>query len=156
MKKRSVSQHLILFLAEGAYSGKSPVAPGTAGTVVAVLLYLFLADLPPAAYFVVCVIVTGVAIATAHEAEKLLGTKDPGAIVIDEIAGFLVSMVLVPSGWAFIAAAFFLFRFFDVVKPWPLRRLQDLHGGPGIVFDDIGAGVYTNIMLHLAALIIKS
>jgi phosphatidylglycerophosphatase A len=156
MVKRTTKQHLVLFIAQGAYSGKSPFAPGTAGTVVGVLLYLLLAGLSLVAYLAACVLVTVIAIWTAGEAEKLLGKKDPGAVVIDEIAGFLVSMILVPRGWTWIAAGFFLFRFFDVVKPWPLRRLQDLHGGPGIVLDDIGAGVYTNIMLHLAALIIKS
>ncbi len=146
---------LILFVAQGAYSGRSPFAPGTAGSVVGVLLYLLLAGLSPAGYLAACMVMIAVAIATAHEAEKLLGTKDPGVIVIDEIAGFLVSMILVPRGWAWIAAGFFLFRFFDVVKPWPVKRLQDLHGGPGIVLDDVGAGIYTNIVLQLAVWIIK-
>ncbi len=152
----SIRNRLILFVAQGAYSGRSPFAPGTAGSVVGVLLYLLLDGLAPAGYLVACMVMIAVAIATAHEAEKLLGTKDPGSIVIDEIAGYLVSMILIPRGWAWIAAGFFLFRFFDVVKPWPLKRLQDLHGGPGIVLDDIGAGIYTNIALQLAVWIIKS
>ncbi len=147
-KERSFGQQVVLFLAEGAYAGKSPFAPGTAGTCVGVLLYLLLKGLSPAGYLVACVVTGAVAIASAHEAEKLLGTKDPGAVVIDEIAGFLVSMILLPPNWVWIAGGFFLFRFFDVVKPWPLRRLQDLHGGPGIVLDDIGAGVYTNLVLQ--------
>jgi phosphatidylglycerophosphatase A len=150
MVKRSIKEHLVLFIAEGMYSGKSPFAPGTAGTVVGVLLYLLLAGLSPAVYLAACVLVAVIAVWTAGEAEQLLGKKDPGAVVIDEIAGFLISMILVPPAWTFIAAGFFLFRFFDVVKPWPLRRLQDLHGGLGIVLDDIGAGVYTNIVLQLA------
>ncbi len=152
----SIRNRLILFVAQGAYSGRSPFAPGTAGSVVGVLLYLLLDGLAPAGYLVACMVMIAVAIATAHEAEKLLGTKDPGSIVIDEIAGYLVSMILIPRGWAWIAAGFFLFRFFDVVKPWPVKRLQDLHGGPGIVLDDIGAGIYTNIALQLAVWIIKS
>ncbi len=149
MKKRSIGQHVVLFIAEGAYSGKSPIVPGTAGTVVGVLLYLLLSGLSTAGYLIACIITTAVAVGTAHQAELLLGQKDPGVIVIDEIAGFLVSMFLIPAGWGFIAAAFFLFRVFDVIKPWPLRRLQDLHGGLGVVLDDIGAGVYTNIVLQL-------
>jgi phosphatidylglycerophosphatase A len=146
--ENSLRNRLILFVAQGASSGKSPFAPGTAGTVVGVLLYLLLAGLPPAGYLAACVLVTVIAVWTAGEAEILLGKKDPGAVVIDEIAGFLVSMILVPPAWAFIVAGFFLFRFFDVVKPWPLRRVQDLHGGPGIVLDDIGAGIYTNLALQ--------
>jgi len=154
--KNSLRNRLILFVAQGAYAGRSPFAPGTAGTVVGVLLYLPLARLSPAAYLAACVLVTVVGIWTAGEAENLLGKKDPGSVVVDEIAGFLVSMFLVPPAWTFIAAGFFFFRFFDVVKPWPLRRLQDLHGGPGVVLDDIGAGVYTNIVLQLAVLILRS
>jgi phosphatidylglycerophosphatase A len=150
MKKRTLNQHVILFLAEGAYSGKSPFAPGTAGTVVGVLLYLLLAGLSLAWYLFACVLVVVVAVWSAGEAERLLGKKDDGSIVIDEIAGYLVSMLLLPSHWGFVLAAFLLFRVFDVIKPFPLRGLQDLHGGPGIVLDDIGAGIYTNLVLQIA------
>ena len=147
---------LILFIAQGAYSGRSPFAPGTAGSVVGVLLYLCIAHQPLWGYLLACGATTLVGIWSAGKAEDLLGRKDDGSIVIDEIAGFLVSMILVPPARSFIVAGFFLFRFFDVVKPWPLRRLQDLHGGAGVVLDDIGAGIYTNITLQLATWIIKS
>ncbi len=140
---------LILFVAQGAYSGRSPFAPGTAGSVVGVLLYLCIAHQPLWGYLLACGATILIGIWSAGRAEKLLGRKDDGSIVIDEIAGFLVSMILVPRGWAWIAAGFFLFRLFDVVKPWPVKRLQDLHGGPGIVLDDVGAGIYTNIVLQV-------
>lgn len=145
---------VILFIAQGAYSGKSPFAPGTAGTVVGVLLYLVLKGLSPAWYLVACVLVIGSGVWAAEEAEKLLGKKDAQSIVIDEIAGYLISMVLVPSGWMYVVAAFILFRVFDVIKPWPLKRLQDLRGGVGVVLDDVGAGIYTNAFLQLASYLI--
>src|SRR5512143_2019305 len=147
--QNSRRNRLILFVAQGAYSGRSPFAPGTAGSVVGVLLYLCIARQPLWGYLLACGAATLIGIWSAGRAEELLGRKDDGSIVIDEIAGFLVSMILIPCGWAWIAAGFFLFRFFDVVKPWPVKRLQDLHGGPGIVLDDIGAGIYTNIVLQL-------
>ncbi len=150
-----IAQAVILFAAQGAGAGKSPVAPGTAGTLVGVLLYLLLRGLPPTWYLVACVLVVGLGTGAAGEAEKLLGKKDAQSIVIDEIAGYLVSMVLVPSGWGFVAAGFCLFRFFDIVKPWPLRRLQDLHGGLGVMLDDVGAGVYANIMLQLISYLLR-
>jgi len=75
--------------------------------------------------------------------------------VIDEIAGYLAAMFLAPSGWLFIACGFVIFRVFDIVKPWPLKRLQELHGGAGVMLDDVGAGVYTNIVLQIAAFLIS-
>ena len=149
-----IAKAVILFIAQGAYSGKSPYAPGTAGTVVGVLLYLVLKGLSPAWYLIACVLATGIGVWAAGEAEKLLGKKDAQSIVIDEIAGYLVSMVLAPSGWMYIVAAFILFRVFDVIKPWPLKRLQDLRGGVGVVLDDVGAGIYTNAFLQLASYLI--
>jgi phosphatidylglycerophosphatase A len=149
------SRAVILFIAQGAFSGRFPIAPGTAGTFIGVALYLAAKNLDPASYiglsFLVCILGTW----AAAKAEILLGRKDSPSIVIDEIAGFLISMFMVPTGWGFIVAGFLLFRVFDIIKPWPLFQLQDLHGGPGIMLDDIGAGVYTNIVLQVAALLLK-
>jgi len=142
--------NIILFIAQGAYSGRSPVAPGTAGTVVGVLLYLALQELGTPWYGAACVLVTAVGIWAAGRADQLFGTKDNRTIVIDEIAGYLVSMLVVPATWQYIIAAFLLFRAFDIIKPFPLRRLESLPGGWGVVLDDIGAGVYTNIVLQAA------
>ncbi len=152
----TLKKPVVLFIAEGAYAGRSPFAPGTAGTVVGVLLYLFLKGVPLVSYVIACVLATGIGIWAAEEAEKVLGKKDAPSIVIDEIAGYLISMVLVPSGWGYIVAAFLLFRLFDVIKPWPLRRLQDLHGGLGVVIDDVGAGIYTNVVLQITAYFLKA
>jgi phosphatidylglycerophosphatase A len=146
-----VAREVILFIAQGAYAGKFPIAPGTAGTVVGLFLYLFMKDLAPGMYLGLCAFISILGIWAAGRAEILLGQKDASLIVIDEIAGYLVSMFLVPAGWGYIAAGFFLFRLFDIVKPWPLRNFEKLRGGLGVMLDDIGAGVYTNIVLQIAA-----
>lgn len=151
---KSLSREITIFIAQGAYAGRFPFAPGTAGTAAAVPLYLLLKGLPPAGYLIVCLVAVAIAVVTAGAAEKLLGQKDAPSIVIDEIAGYLVAMALLPSNWPFIISGFFLFRLFDIIKPFPLKRLQDLHGGPGVVLDDIGAGVYTNLVLQIAGFVI--
>lgn len=145
---------VILFISQGAYAGRSPVAPGTAGTVVGVLLHLGLKGLPAGYYLAVCVLVILIGMWAAGQTEIILGQKDSPSIVIDEIAGFLTAMFMVPPGWFFILAGFLLFRVFDILKPWPLRRLEELRGGPGVMLDDVGAGVYTNIVLQLSAFLI--
>jgi phosphatidylglycerophosphatase A len=150
-----IAKAVTLFVAQGAYSGRAPFAPGTAGTVVGVLLYLLVKGLGPAWYLAAAAAVIVIGIRTAGRAEVLLGKKDAQSIVIDEIAGYLVAMFLVSSGWGFIVAGFLLFRFFDIAKPWPLKQLQDLHGGVGVMLDDIGAGVYTNIVLQIGWHFIK-
>lgn len=146
---------IVLFIAQGAYSGRVPKAPGTAGTVVGVLLFLFVKDLSPLGYGAVCVGVAVLGTWAAGYADSLLGTKDSPTIVIDEIAGFLAALFLVPFTWGGVVAGFALFRFFDILKPWPLKKLQDIPGGPGVMLDDIGAAVYTNVLLQIAGSILR-
>jgi len=146
---------VILGIAQGAYAGRFPIAPGTAGTVVGLLLFLGMKNLAHVHYLGICVLVILIGTWTAGRAEVMLGCTDSPSIVIDEIAGYLVTMFMVPSGWSFAVSGFLIFRAFDIVKPWPLRRLQDLHGGAGVMLDDIGAGIYSNILLQLAALLIS-
>jgi len=141
----------VLFIAQGAYSGTVPFAPGTAGTLVGVLIYLAMRHMSVTVYATLCFLCFLIGTWAADRAEVLLGRKDSPSIVIDEIVGYLAAMFLVPPTWGFAAAGFVLFRLFDIVKPWPLKRLQDLHGGPGIMLDDIGAAVYTNLLLQAAA-----
>ncbi len=150
-----ISRAAILFIAEGAYAGKSPIAPGTAGTLVGVLLYLGIRNSGPSRYIFLTILFCIVGIWAAGKAEIILGKKDSSSIVIDEIAGYHIALFLVPSGWGYLAAGFFLFRLFDIMKPWPLHVLQEARGGLGVMLDDIGAGVYTNIALQIAAYIIK-
>ncbi len=146
---------IILFISQGAYAGKSPVAPGTVGTVVGVFIYLGMKGLPSVHYAAVCILVILVGMWAAGHAEIILGRTDSPSIVIDEIAGFLTAMFMIPSGLFFIVSGFVIFRVFDITKPWPLKRLQELHGGPGVMLDDVGAGIYTNVLLQLAAFFIS-
>jgi len=149
---RNIKDNIILFIAQGAYSGRVPFAPGTAGTIVGVLLAVLLRDAVYCWYALATAVVTSIGTWAAGEADAILGTKDSPTIVIDEIAGFLVAMFLVPFTWWTVAAAFVLFRIIDIVKPWPLKRLQDIPGGMGVMLDDLGAGVYTNVILQVAGL----
>jgi phosphatidylglycerophosphatase A len=139
---------LAIILATGFGSGYSPFAPGTAGTLVAVPLAMvmpggFLAQ----ALFVAAVI--KLAVWSAHAAAPAFGLKDPGQIVVDEIAGYLVTIAMLPAGWPLWLAGFVAFRFFDIVKPPPCRRLEALPGGLGIVADDLMAGLYANLSLRI-------
>src|SRR5512137_965238 len=145
---------IALFIAQGAYSGRAPIAPGTAGTVVGVLLYLLIKDLGMTGYGAACISVIAIGTWAAGHVDRMFGTKDNSTIVIDEVAGFLVAQYFIPFSWGNVAAGFFLFRAFDIIKPWPLRRLERIPGGPGVMLDDIGAGIYTNIVLKVAGLIL--
>ena len=144
---------IVLFIAQGAYSGRIPFAPGTAGTIVGLLPVVLLRDAVYCWYALATALVAGIGVWAAGEADAILGTKDSPTIVIDEIAGYLVAMFLVPFSWRAAAAGFALFRFFDILKPWPLKKLQDIPGGPGVMLDDIGAGIYTNIVLQAVLLV---
>ena len=139
---------IAIFIAQGAYSGLAPIAPGTAGTVVGVLLFLALRSAASTWYALATIAVIGIGTWAAGEADRILGSKDDQSIVIDEIVGFLVVLFLVPFSWWSVAAGFVLFRFFDILKPWPIKKLQDIPGGPGVMLDDIGAAVYANIVLQ--------
>ncbi len=157
-EKRSpgLADAVVLFIAQGVYSGRVPKAPGTAGTLAGVLLYLAISGFSAEVYGALCVALFFIGIPIAGRAETVLGRTDHPSIVIDEIAGFLIAMVLVPATWYSVIAAFVLFRFFDIVKPWPLKRIQDLHGGLGVMLDDIGAGIYTNIVLQIMSVVLHS
>ncbi|HTG01049.1 MAG TPA: phosphatidylglycerophosphatase A [Nitrospirota bacterium] len=150
------SRAVILFIAQGAYSGKFPIAPGTAGTLVGIIFYLGIKEFSLLFYSIACTVVLLLGTWSAGRAEDLLGCKDCPSIVIDEIAGYLISLFLIPFSWTAVAAAFFLFRFFDIVKPWPLHDLQSIKGGPGVMLDDIGAGIYTNLILQAGVRLVFS
>lgn len=146
-----MNRFIILFATWGG-SGFSPVAPGTAGTLAAIPFYLALARLPLTTYLLTLVAFLFFACWVSGRAEILFQEQDPGKIVIDEVAGYLVTMAGVPLSWKTVLAGFFLFRLFDIVKPPPARWL-DLHlkNGYGVVLDDVAAGVYACLLLHLLA-----
>ncbi len=141
-------------LAFGLGAGRVPVAPGTAGTAVGVLVYLALAALPAPAYLAATLALAVIGIPICAVTARDLGVHDHPGIVLDEIVGFLVAMIAAPEGWVWIAAGFVLFRLFDVAKPWPIRWLdRRVGGGLGIVIDDVVAGLYALALLQLAAAI---
>jgi phosphatidylglycerophosphatase A len=134
--------------------GLVPKAPGTMGSLGAIPLYLLLARAGQLGVGAGAIVVTGVGIWAASVVARELGKKDPQIVVVDEVAGMLVTMLPVRDvSWQGVLAGFALFRLFDVIKPWPVRRLESLHGGWGIVLDDIAAGVLgAGVMVGLRAL----
>jgi phosphatidylglycerophosphatase A len=121
--------------------GTSPTAPGTVGTLGAVPLYLAVAQGGRAAVVATALGVTGLGIWAASVVVHEHRESDPQVVVIDEVAGLLVTMIpIVRFSWSALIVGFIAFRLFDIVKPWPVRRLERLPGGWGVVLDDLGAG----------------
>ena len=141
---------LLMFIATGAGSGYLPKAPGTWGTLVGLLLWWPLALLPLTAYLAAVAVLFIVGVASAGAAEKILDRGDPGVVVIDEIVGVLIALAAVPLHPVAALAGFALFRLFDIAKPFPVGWLdRHLHGGLGIMLDDVAAGLYALLVLHL-------
>jgi len=140
----------VQFLAFGFGSGLSPRAPGTAGTLVAIPLYLLVAQwsLPLYSVFILATALAGIWI--CGEASRQLGVHDHGGIVWDEIAGMYLTLFLAPATPQGFLVAFLLFRVMDIVKPWPIRELDHrIHGGLGIMLDDLVAALYAALLLAL-------
>jgi phosphatidylglycerophosphatase A len=139
-----------LFIATGFGIGYSPIAPGTLGTLVAIPIYYFLSEIPPPLYEVTLIGFFFLSVWISENAEIFFGKKDDRRIVIDEMIGFLVTMLWVPKTIPLVIIGFVLFRFFDILKPFPIRRLEKrFKGGFGVVLDDVAAGVYANIVLQI-------
>ncbi|HHO59563.1 MAG TPA: phosphatidylglycerophosphatase A [Thiotrichales bacterium] len=140
----------VVFLALGLGSGLSPFAPGTAGTLMTVPLVLLLQQFSTGVYLAVMLLVLLTGSWVCGYAAKQLGVHDHPAIVYDEVAGFLITMFLVPVGWQWLLGGFILFRFFDAVKPWPISWLdRNIDGGIGIMLDDVLAGFISLSILFL-------
>ena len=137
---------LARIIATGFGAGYSPIAPGTAGSAVAVLI-LWLTPFSQLGIFVFFIAVTIIGIWASHVVEAAVGDKDPGIIVVDEVAGMTLSVLVLPLTVPVLLAGFVLFRIFDVVKPFPAGRLQSLRGGVGVMIDDLFAGLYALIVL---------
>ena len=151
----SVFRNPIHFLAFGFGSGAAPVAPGTFGTLAAVPLYLLL-DLLPLGYYLLALIASfAVGIYLCDKTSKDIGVHDHGGIVWDEFVGYWVTMLVAPSGWEWIVGGFLLFRFFDIVKPFPIGWLdKQIDGGLGIMVDDVVAGSFAWFCLQLFAMFV--
>ena len=144
------------FLAFGFGSGLSPRAPGTAGTVVALLLYLWMADWPLLFYSVFLLLAAVVGVFLCGESSRQLGVHDHPGIVWDEFVGFWLTMWAVPAQWTWIVLGFVVFRVLDIVKPWPIGFLdKNFEGGIGIMLDDIVAGLMACATLHLAIALVQ-
>ncbi|HHX83627.1 MAG TPA: phosphatidylglycerophosphatase A [Pseudomonadaceae bacterium] len=149
----SVFSNPVHFLAFGLGSGTAPVAPGTFGTLAAVPLYLLLAQLPVALYLGAVVLAFGLGIWLCDRCSRDLGVHDHGGIVWDEFVGFWITMVVAPDGWQWVVAGFVLFRFFDILKPFPINYFdKHLKGGLGIMLDDALAGTFAWFALQAAHL----
>lgn len=138
------------FLSLGFGTGLAPFAPGTFGTLVALPLYFLLQKLSLPFYLGVIVIGFVIGIWLCEQTSQALGVHDHSGIVWDEIIGFLITMIAVPLDWRWIVAGFLLFRFFDIIKPWPIRWIDSqVSGGLGIMLDDVIAGFFALLVLHL-------
>jgi len=144
-------KHPIHFMAYGFGSGLSPKAPGTMGTLAAVVIYLLISGLPLGLYVSIVGVTAVAGCYICHKAAADLGVHDHGSIVWDEFVGFWLTMIAIPAQWPWILAGFLLFRFFDVIKPWPISWLDSkVGGGLGIMVDDLVAGLFSLAILHLA------
>jgi phosphatidylglycerophosphatase A len=140
----------VLFLAFGFGSGLAKKAPGTCGTLAAIPLYLLIAQSGSLIYSLVTLVVIIAGIWICDKAADKLGEHDFGGIVWDEIAGYLVTMWFIPFSWKALVLGFILFRFFDILKPWPIKWAdRKVKGGFGIMLDDVLAGVFAKILLVL-------
>lgn len=139
-----------LLIATALGAGYAPLAPGTFGSIVGLALWLAL----PNALSIQMIVIVAVCLAGAWSgfvAEQHFQRRDPGQVVVDEVAGMMVTLVLNPiprSAW--LVYAFLLFRAADIVKPFPVNRLERLPGGVGIMADDVAAGIYANLALRLS------
>ena len=140
----------VIFLATGCYLGRVPVAPGTFGSLLGLLICVVLSDIWLISAVLITIAFIGCSVWIADEAEKRLNQKDPGCIVIDEIAGMMVTLIGLPFNLFTAAAGFILFRLLDILKPFPIRLIERrLSGGVGVVADVVAAGILANIVLRI-------
>ena len=147
---------IIMFLATGFYSGTLPKAPGTWGSLMALVPWFFMRNLPLPSYLILITVIFVVGCLLAGSAEKILDQADAGPIVIDEFVGMFITLIAAPAHPAAWIAGFFLFRFFDVLKPFPCSWFDThIHGGFGIMFDDVIAGLYALLCLQLLWMLLE-
>ncbi|MFC1557756.1 phosphatidylglycerophosphatase A [candidate division KSB1 bacterium] len=140
-------RYLTRFVSTGAFTGYFPFAPGTFGSFVMVGILYFSCVSSPLILAVIAAVLFFAGVFASTETEKELG-KDPSIVVIDEMAGMTCSLLFLPKTLVVWFLAFLIFRFFDIVKPYPIRPLEKLNGGWGIMLDDIAAGVFTAIIMN--------
>lgn len=145
--------HLFAF---GFGSGLAKKAPGTFGTLAAIPFFLLLQNLSWPLYLSWLVVTFALGVLWCDRSSKAMGVHDHGGIVWDEFVGFWITMFMAPAGWLWIVIGFVLFRFFDILKPWPINWLdKKVHGGFGIMIDDVLAGIYALLVLQLIAFSVR-
>jgi phosphatidylglycerophosphatase A len=148
---------LSVAVATGGYIGKIPFAPGTFGSLPGLLLYWVMAQMHTGYAVLLALAVIAAAVWSAGRAELVMGQKDPGAIVIDEIAGMAVVFVGLPLSWPLAVSGFVLFRIFDIIKPFPVGWLERrFDGGLGVVIDDVAAGLISRVILAAALAVLPA
>lgn len=149
-------RHPLGWIATGFGSGFSPRAPGTAGTMVALLPWWWLRLLPLPYYLVAIAAAFAIGVWASQWVVRRSGVNDPQVVVWDEFVGVWIALVAAPAGWTWMLAGFVLFRLFDIWKPWPVRWAdRRVHGGVGVMLDDAIAGAYALIVMQSAALLLS-
>ena len=144
----TLTDRAAIIVATGFGAGFSPIAPGTAGSLVGLALFWPLQMAAPWVQVAVTVIAYFAGVAASTRLAERLGRKDPGAAVVDEVVGMWLSLLFLPFTPATAVAGFLLFRVLDVFKPYPARQFESLPGGWGIMTDDVMAGIYANLLLR--------
>ena len=142
---------LIKVISTFFYTGYFPLIPGTAGSIAGLGIYFLIKN----NVFVYCLTLAGLLILgfwASGRQEQLMQKKDPSCVVIDEVCGMLLSLIFLPYNIKLVIIAFLIFRILDTLKPFPVGRLERMKGGPGIMLDDIAAGLYTNIILQVVVI----
>lgn len=148
--KEKLKRWATVFLATGGYAGFLPVAPGTFGSIVGVLIFWLFRDTSIVFQIILATFISGIGVIVSEEANRIFNEPDSGRIVIDEIAGMLITMIGIPATGYWIFWGFLLFRILDVVKLPPANIFDSkLKNGWGVMLDDVFAGLYGNIILHL-------
>ena len=147
---RSIWEKPSHFIAFGFGTGALPIAPGTFGTLIAIPFFLALSLLPLSLYLLAVILIILGSIWLCGRVSKEIGVEDHQGMCLDEIVGYLVTMIHVPPHFIWITAGFILFRIFDIWKPWPIRYADEkIHGGFGMILDDVLAGIYSCIILQI-------
>ncbi|MDD5130829.1 MAG: phosphatidylglycerophosphatase A [Candidatus Omnitrophica bacterium] len=149
MKFKEISDFLVKTASTVFFIGYLPLVPGTFGSIAGVGLFYLLKGAAVFTYLSVILAVIVLGLVVCGRTEKLLNKKDPGCIVIDEVAGMLLALSFLPYDFKIVFLAFLIFRILDTLKPYPASRLQNRHGAVGVMGDDLVAGIYTNIVLQI-------
>ncbi len=145
-----VLRNPIHFISFGFGSGLSPIAPGTMGTLIAIPIFLILSKLPLVLYLTLVIVIFLIGCWVSNKTAVALNVHDHPGIVIDEIAGYLITMIMVPVTWYWVILGFVFFRLFDIWKPWPISVIdKQVKGGLGIMLDDVLAALYSLLSLHI-------